>query len=352
MEEEGLPLSHDGHTQETACLNCGTPLAGTHCHACGQHAHVHRSLAAVGHDLAHGAFHFEGAFWRTLPLLALKPGELTRRYIRGERKRFVSPTALFLFALFLMFAVFSFTGSPFTDVFENDGGGAGGGFSVNVTAQSAELEETIRSKTRALEANNLSKDDRAKLRGQIEEAKRGRNVLAAMLNEDSPFPEAGTGDGAAVSGQIESGWHWFDETAAKGLKKARSSPDLLLYKMTSNGYKFAWLLIPLSLPFLWLVTLGKRGTRFYDHAVFATYSIGFMSLLLVALTLLEVIGVPGWITVWAIVLVPPVHLYKQLRHAYGFSRLGTLFRLALLLLSILIVVVLFTLILVALGVLG
>lgn len=115
MEKEGLPLSHDGHTQQTVCLNCSTPLAGTHCHECGQHAHVHRSLAAVGHDLAHGAFHFEGAFWRTLPLLALKPGKLTRRYILGERKRFVSPTALFLFALFLMFTVFSFTGSPFTN---------------------------------------------------------------------------------------------------------------------------------------------------------------------------------------------------------------------------------------------
>lgn len=176
--------------------------------------------------------------------------------------------------------------------------------------------------------------------------------MAAMLAGDAPHPEVGAGGAASVTGHIDTGWTWFDETAAKGLKKAQSSPGLLLYKMKSNGYKFAWLLIPLSLPFLWLVTLGKRGAQFYDHAVFATYSIGFMSLLLVALTLLEVIGVPGWITVWAIVLVPPVHLYQQLRHAYRFSRLGTLFRLALLLLSILIVVVLFTLILVALGVLG
>lgn len=40
----------------------------------------------------------------------LHPGRLTRRYIDGERVKFVSPMALFLFTVFLMFAVFAFTG--------------------------------------------------------------------------------------------------------------------------------------------------------------------------------------------------------------------------------------------------
>ena len=40
-------------------------------------------------------------------MLAWRPGELTRRYIDGERARFVSPIALFLFSVFLMFAVLS-----------------------------------------------------------------------------------------------------------------------------------------------------------------------------------------------------------------------------------------------------
>src|SRR5688572_184778 len=84
----------DGHTHETACLNCGTPLTGDFCHACGQRAHVHRTLRGFFHDLLHGALHFEGKIWTTLPLLAWKPGELTRRYIDGERAKFVSPVAL------------------------------------------------------------------------------------------------------------------------------------------------------------------------------------------------------------------------------------------------------------------
>ncbi|PMY00709.1 hypothetical protein C1Y22_37340, partial [Pseudomonas sp. MPR-R2A5] len=80
----------------------GTSLQGDFCHACGQAGHVHRSLHSIGHDLLHGVFHFEGKIWRTLPMLAFHPGALTRRYIAGERERFVSPLALFLFSVFLM----------------------------------------------------------------------------------------------------------------------------------------------------------------------------------------------------------------------------------------------------------
>ena len=36
---EDAPSGDEGHTHETACLNCGTPLVGSHCHACGQAAH-------------------------------------------------------------------------------------------------------------------------------------------------------------------------------------------------------------------------------------------------------------------------------------------------------------------------
>ena len=98
-----------GHTHEANCLNCGALLTGPYCHECGQHAHVHRTLSAFFHDFAHGVLHFEGKIWRTLPMLAWRPGELTRRYIDGQRARFVSPIALFLFSVFLMFGAIGLT---------------------------------------------------------------------------------------------------------------------------------------------------------------------------------------------------------------------------------------------------
>jgi hypothetical protein len=107
------PEAGEGSGAEAgACLNCGTPLVGPHCHGCGQAGHVHRTIRAWWHDLAHGVLHLDGKIWRTLPLLALKPGELTRRYVAGERAKFISPMAMFLFSVFLMFAVFSLLGGP------------------------------------------------------------------------------------------------------------------------------------------------------------------------------------------------------------------------------------------------
>ena len=95
-EPEHGEAGDDGHTHESACLNCGTGLIGSHCHACGQAAHVHRTLGAFFHDLLHGVFHFEGKIWRTLPLLWLNPGRLTREWVEGKRTRYVSPLAIFL----------------------------------------------------------------------------------------------------------------------------------------------------------------------------------------------------------------------------------------------------------------
>jgi hypothetical protein len=100
----------DGHTHEKNCLNCAAPLTGPYCASCGQKAHVHRSVRGFLQDFIQGLFNFEGKFWRTLPMLVWRPGEMTRRYIAGERARFISPVALYLFTVFLMFATLNLTG--------------------------------------------------------------------------------------------------------------------------------------------------------------------------------------------------------------------------------------------------
>src|SRR3954470_20479647 len=150
--------AHGGHAPGN-CLNCGAALEGAYCHRCGQKGHVHRSLAAFWHDLAHGVLHFEGKIWRTLPMLAWRPGELTRRYIEGERARFVSPMALFLFSVFLMFAVFSLLGGPF--VF-NNGALYGGGSSlaeqrIATEGRFHEQQEQVRERLEALRARRADR---------------------------------------------------------------------------------------------------------------------------------------------------------------------------------------------------
>ena len=51
----------------------------------------------------------------------------------------------------------------------------------------------------------------------------------------------------------------FGRKLKEGIESANANPNLLIYKLKANGYKFAWLLIPISVPFVWLTMIGRRG---------------------------------------------------------------------------------------------
>jgi len=309
------------------CANCQTVFSGNFCPECGQKAHIHRSLAAIGHDIMHGVLHLDGKLWETLPLLAFKPGHLTRRYIAGERAKFVSPMAMFLFTVFAMFAVFQMVGiSAPTDlpsgVFSE---GDDNPFRTRIGEQIATLEN---------ERDSLPADSPR----QKDIADEIKGLELVLDKNDAATSPAGV--------SFNTGSSWLD---SKLLEKWKKNPSLMLYKLQSNGYKFSWLLIPLSLPFLWLVFAWRRQFKAYDHAIFITYSLSFMSLLFIAMSILAV--VPDG-AIWAALLFTfgvPLHLYKQLRHAYGLSRFSAFWRLLVLLFFIQVVLLIFLLIL---GVLG
>jgi hypothetical protein len=84
----------------TNCLNCAEPLAVPRprfCPACGQETNVlPPTLREFAQQFGGAYFSTEGALWRTLRLLLLEPGELTRRYLAGRRKHYVLPLRLYL----------------------------------------------------------------------------------------------------------------------------------------------------------------------------------------------------------------------------------------------------------------
>lgn len=317
------------------CANCDTPLHGNYCSNCGQKAGLHRTLTAFWHDFLHGALHFDGKIWRTLPLLVLKPGELTRRYVEGERARFVSPMALFLFAVFLMFAVFQAIGltAP-TQIRTQDG-------------MRADLEQVAEQRTQRrdalaerLSATDLTEQERARLEEQLLDASEEVDAIdrATDLIVDGSETSSITANLTGIE-SIDSGI----------FKKWRENPSLMVYKLQANSYKFSWLLIPLSVPFVWLLFFWKRRFKAYDHAIFVTYSLSFMTLLFIALSVIGAAGVaPGWL-VMAGLLIPLVHMYKQLRGTYALGRFSAAWRLAALIVFITIVTGLFLQLLLILG---
>ncbi|PXA98244.1 hypothetical protein DMC47_09575 [Nostoc sp. 3335mG] len=325
------PHSGEGHGHDPLCLNCGTALIGNHCHRCGQPGHVHRSLGAIGHEILHGVAHFEGKLWRTLPLLFWRPGELTRRYIAGERARFVSPMALFLFSIFTMFAVFQIAGiqAP-TDLGNMNAG----------TAISELRAKAVESRASAIASRDKRAADdpkRARYEQRIAEAD-------ATIRQLDAIPQEVRNDAPEVHTNIKS----FD----KGVSKWQKNPSLMLYKLQTNVYKFSWLLIPLSLPFVWILFFWKPEYRLYDHTVFITYSIAFMSLLFIILTIASAIGVQaGWIMA-AGLFVPPLHILRQMKQAYRLGWVSAVIRTVILCFGITLVVGIFLTILVTLGLFG
>ncbi|HXS81052.1 MAG TPA: DUF3667 domain-containing protein [Gammaproteobacteria bacterium] len=345
-----------------ACLNCGAVLTGAFCAACGQPAHIHRSFLSLGHDILHGVFHFDTKLWRTLPELVLRPGRLTRRYIDGERAKFISPMALYLLTVFLMYAVFSFTGGVAPSVDPEDIPG-GGRFKVDNSAAIDVTQQRIDELEAQLEAPDLSAQQRAELearrtglqtslevmqsigRGDWANVERIQETVEDEL-ERARERQAEQPAGADAPAEEDTGKNGRLESA---IREINENPGLMAYKLKTNGYKFSWMLVPLSIPFMWPLFFWKRNVKAYDHAVFVTYSISFMMLLLIFVSLLGLAGLgSGWIA-WILIIATPLHMYKQLRGTYGSSRFGALMRVWYLLFAALFVLAIYAVILLFIG---
>ncbi len=82
------------------CLNCDAALGQPRprfCPACGQETRLRApTLREFAQQFGGAYFSTEGALWRTLRVLLLQPGELTRQYLAGRRKHYVLPLRLYL----------------------------------------------------------------------------------------------------------------------------------------------------------------------------------------------------------------------------------------------------------------
>jgi hypothetical protein len=90
------------------CANCGAPLTGPYCAECGQHAHESsRAIGTLFHDAWHVVTHVDTRFWRTLRLLLVKPGSLTREYFAERRARYLPPFRLYIVLSLIFFGLAS-----------------------------------------------------------------------------------------------------------------------------------------------------------------------------------------------------------------------------------------------------
>ena len=342
------------------CSDCGAETSGNFCANCGQPTHVHRSLLHLGEELLHGVMHFDARIWRTLPLLWLNPGRLTREWVEGKRTRYVSPLAIFLFTLFVMFFALSFAPHPESKT-------EGAEMAERIASQRVGLAEAEKALVQmraesgarpdptmqmAINAGQKLVDDRRAALVRLETEQRDGRADGLKPGswqagiKDMATEEAGETKLKVMGKDAEKEGHGIAATVLKKLQ----DPDLALYKFQQTMYKFAFLLVPLSIPFVALLFLWKRSFTLYDHGVFVLYSLTFMAMLLMLMVVAGTFwGTFGLVVINLAALAVPVHMFAQMKGAYSLSWFSALWRTIALLVFCNIVVGLFITAIVYLG---
>jgi hypothetical protein len=100
-------VSHLKERKEKNCLNCNAEVLGRYCHVCGQeNVEIKESFWHLVTHLVYDIMHFDSKFFDTLKYLLLKPGFLTKEYLRGRRSSYLHPVRMYVFASAIFFIIF------------------------------------------------------------------------------------------------------------------------------------------------------------------------------------------------------------------------------------------------------
>lgn len=397
-----------GPPGEGECANCGAQLSGPFCSACGQHAYPRRKLIHVIGELAHGLFYLETKTWRTLPMVLFRPGTLTRNYVYGKRARYLSPLTMFLFAIFVMFFAFTTIDPPANtrasevqvtqgelddarrDVAEaradlerartNPDPDQPEGLEVRLAESALQIADSQVTRLERQLAAAQARQEEAEREAAAEPTAEGAEAQteapsSPIVTIDSNAPsdrrglvvERSEGDGGPRQETEYETWQdgmrevaraekfsvfgGADERLNDRVRRKFENPDLALYQVQDAASKFSFLLAPLSLPFIALLFIWKRGVTLYDHMAYALYALAFAALLFSAAVLLGKIPFVSWAAGW-LLLALPVHMWFHLKGAYALGWWSATWRTFFMLNFAFLVACIFLIVVLVLGLMG
>lgn len=342
-------------TPERRCQNCGVPLLGEHCYACGQPTKgLVRHFTSIIGDFMDSVFELDSRILRTLGPLLFKPGYLSLEYFAGRRVRYVSPVRLFVFlSLFAFFAAqLSFdmedlsSGEP-----EAAAGQAGKLRQMNQVTTVAEVEalrdqavvELQRAKKEAADVPGVGIGLDVAEKGVINEAERRIAEIRRAETAGEPVP-VGAPDDDEPSMSFN-GEPWDPKTnpidigflpdaanaklnqqagrAKQNIKRIQEDPNLIKDAFLSTVPTTLFVLLPLFALLLKVAYLFKR--RLYmEHLIVALHSHAFLCGALLVVVLLDMgadwaaalpwlAGAMGWVEVAMIAWMPLYLLVMQKR---------------------------------------
>jgi len=331
-------------TPQGVCANCTADLHGPVCHNCGQVDDAyHRPVRGLLGEMIEGLTALDGRVARTLPTLLLRPGRVTRAYLKGARARFMPPFRLYIIASLIFFLLL-----PALDAALDPQGVELGGPDAR-----AEIEAMV-------DSGEMSRDEADEALAVLERI----GVAQPPLNEDAAADEPDAGAVAPGAGYVPDDAA-LDGVAIGTINGMPTNPDSIrrfftpedfgeqapqtIWPLTLRrhvGERFAgvqadpggWLeraaewvprimfvMVPVYALLLSLVYAWRRSFFFYDHLI---VSLHFHSALFLTGALLMIAsGLIGPGLAWLAALIyANAYLYRLHRVVYARGRVTSALR--------------------------
>lgn len=140
-----VSIEEDTRGDGVRCNNCKAPLTGPFCHICGQRDDdLRRPIWTFFRELFDAIFDTDSKIIKTILMLVLVPGGLSRAFMEGKRARFLPPFRLYVVSLFLFFGVISIANILIIDIHvtpKAEQVAAREAFEAQIEAQLAEAEK-------------------------------------------------------------------------------------------------------------------------------------------------------------------------------------------------------------------
>ena len=326
--------THHPVAKGVACRNCGARIEDRFCSTCGQlGADFQRPVWDLVASSIGDMFALDGRLWRSLPMLLLRPGRMTREYIEGRRARFVPPFRLFLLTSVIFFlTVFTvLEQQPWLKEFRFSPDDAPSGSFVIAgdtrfnlgegnEAEAAELRQR-------LAADDLTPEERAGLETALQIVDQG-DSLAAFVRPDGSIDRDRLRQSVIVSNpDLSEAELATAQAAVDRMANFYENQERFGERMKEWAPRFTLLFLPIFSLLLALSYAWHRKRFIYDHIItglhFQTFVYVLSTLLILASTGLPAFAPFSAAAGFVIVLV---YLWRMLRVTYDTGHVMAFFR--------------------------
>jgi hypothetical protein len=288
------------------CLNCNEEINNSnYCSNCGQlNSDKRLTLRQIFKEFIGDYFTFDSKFFKSLVPLLIKPGYLTREYLRGRRVTYIFPLRLYIFTTFLFFFVVTVNTKLDFDKFANG----------DRPIDSTKVDETNIEKS-SLAKNSFEEKIKAKTEQEVNYSVNSTDSTKE-INIRGPGFEFSFDDDE----KDESPFVRYMNNKGKYLAGFEDGSSLFWKEVINQLPKVMFLLLPLFALILKLL-YSRKKILYVEHLVFSLHIHTFIFIMLIIASLIANVYI-----IFGIIFLIFVYIFLSQYKFYEQSIIKSLFK--------------------------